>query len=81
MAQRGVTALEVELVLAEGWPAIDTRPGTKARVFVFPFAAEWQGRFYDEKEVAVYFKELGEERVLLTVMARYGRGFPRGGSR
>ncbi len=44
---------------------------------VFPFQAEWEGRFYEEKEVTVYYKLTDEGVILLTVKARYGKFSPR----
>jgi hypothetical protein len=43
---------------------------------VFPYAAEWEGQFYPEKEVSVYYKVTAEGLVLLTAKAQYGQGFP-----
>jgi len=40
--------------------------------------AEWEGQFYQEKEVTVYYKVTDEGLILLTAKARYGQGFPRG---
>ncbi len=45
---------------------------------VLPYQAEWEGQFYEEKEVSVYYKGVGERLILLTVKARYGKDFPRG---
>jgi len=70
--------VEVQRALNEGWEAIDAKPGTFGKVMVFPFNAEWEGRFHEQKEVTVYCKETDQGLVLLTVKARYGRGFPRG---
>jgi hypothetical protein len=78
MAQRGVTLTEMQQALAAGWEATDCRPGTSGRVLVFSYQAEWEGRFYEEKEVTVYYKIKGEQNILLTVKARYGQGFARG---
>ncbi len=75
MHQRGVTRQEVERTLAEGWPADDAKQGTLGKVLVFAYNKEWEGRFYAEKEVTVYYK-LGVGLILLTVKARYGQGFP-----
>ena len=50
--------------------------GVKSRCF--PNQAEWEGQFYEEKEVTVYYKVSEEEGIiLLTVKARYGEDFPR----
>lgn len=78
MSQRGVTQAEVEQTLNEGWKATDAKPGTLGKTKVFSYGgAEWEGGFYLEKEVTVYYKRTGEEMVLLTVKARYGQAFPR----
>lgn len=78
MRQRGVTRLEVERALNEGWNASDAKSGTSGKVIVFPYQAEWEGCFYEEKEVTVYYKQLHGRHALLTVKARYGKDFPRG---
>lgn len=78
MHQRGVTRQEIQRVLNEGWEATDAKPGTQGRVKVFPHEAEWEGQFYHEKEVTVYYKMTDEGLVLLTAKARYGQGFPKG---
>lgn len=77
MAQRGITREEIEQTLNEGWDAVDARAGTQGKVMVFPFYAEWEGQFYEEKEVTVYYKVTERGLILLTAKARYGRGFPR----
>ncbi len=78
MAQRGVTLEEIQRALDEGWIATDGRVGTVGKTIVFSYAQEWEGAFYAEKEVSVYYK-MGESGIiLLTVKARYGSGFPRG---
>ena len=44
---------------------------------VFPYHAEWEGRFYEEKEVTVYYRRRTDDALaLLTVKARYGKIFP-----
>jgi hypothetical protein len=78
MEQRGVTQEEIEQTLNEGRQAADAKPGTWGKVKVFPYQAEWEGQFYEEKEVTVYYKVSEEEGIiLLTVKARYGEDFPR----
>jgi len=79
MRQRGITREEIERALNEGWVATDAKPGTLGRVKVFLYGMEWEGRFYREKEVTVYYKVADEEIILLTAKARYGQGFPRRG--
>lgn len=45
---------------------------------VFPYKMEWEGRFYEEKEVTIYYRTVDDHLVLLTAKARYGKGFVRG---
>lgn len=80
MEQRGVTLEEIQRALDEGWRATDAREGTLGQVIVLPYAQEWEGSFYLEKEVTVYYKQTERGIILLTVKARYGNGFPRGES-
>ena len=75
--QRGISIEEIERTLNVGWKALDAKPGNKGRVFVFDYQAEWLGRFFEEKEVTVYYKVVGETIILLTAKARYGEDFPR----
>ena len=77
MEQRGITRQEIEHTLNAGWAASDAKPGTKGKVFVFDYRAEWLGHFFEEKEVTVYYKVIGEAIALLTAKARYGKDFPR----
>jgi len=78
MEQRGITFAEIQQALRDGWQATDCRPATLGKMLVFSYGAEWEGRFYDEKEVTVYYKVRDDRIVLLTTKARYGQGFPRG---
>jgi len=77
MAQRGITRDDVERAINEGWDATDAKPGVLGKVIVLPFNATWENRFYAEKEVSVYFKQVENRIILLTAKARYGKGFPR----
>jgi len=54
MHQRGVTFEEIKQVRAEGDKAAESKPGTLGKVLVFPSGAEWEGRYYQEKEITVY---------------------------
>jgi len=45
----------------ERWEASDAKSGTLGKVLVFPYEKEWEGQFYEEKEVTVYYK-LGSGR-------------------
>ena len=75
MLQRGVALDEIKRTLSEGWAAQDAKPGTKGKVLVFPGRGEWEGQSFEEKEVTVYYKIVNERIMLLTVNARYGKGF------
>ncbi len=77
MVQRGVTLDEIQQTLDRGWRADDAREGTRGKVFVFSYRKNWEGQWYEEKEVSVYYKMQKGEVILLTVKARYGAGFPR----
>ena len=77
MEQRGITPEEIEQTLSAGWNALDAKPGTQGKVLVFEYKAEWFERFFDEKEVTVYYKVVGEDVIVLTAVARYGSGFER----
>jgi hypothetical protein len=77
MHQRGVSREEIERTLNEGWEATDAKPGILGKVKIFLYQPEWEGRFYEEKEVTVYYKAVDTTVLLLTAKARYGQGFPR----
>ncbi len=77
MSQRGITLEEVERTLNEGWETAQARAGTMGRTFAFPYRAHWEGTFFEEKEVTVFYKTRGAQIILLTVLARYGTGFGR----
>jgi len=79
MLQRGVSREEVERTLRDGWQARDAKEGTAGKVFVFPYNADWEGKRFAEKEVTVYYKLIGGKLVVLTVKARYGESFLKGG--
>jgi len=78
MQQRGVTRKEIECTLNEGWKAADAKEGTFGKIMVFSYQTEWEGQFYEEKEVTVYYKFVDNCLILLTVKARYGKNFCRG---
>ncbi len=79
MFQRGITEEEVEQTLQNGWDADDAKTETSGKVFVFTYNKEWEGKFYKEKEVRVYYKYVNDNLVLLTAKAKYGDVFLRGG--
>lgn len=77
MLQRGISIEEIETTLNSGWDADDAVEGTIGKVFILPYNAEWEGKFFEEKEVTVYYKYKGEDLILLTAKARYGKEFLR----
>ena len=77
MHQRGVSKEEIEKTLNEGWEAEDAKSGTFGKINVFSYQDYWEGKYFEEKEVTVYFKYVNNELILLTVKARYGKNFPR----
>jgi len=79
MHERGVTKDEVEKTLKEGDEAVDAKSGTEGKVLVFPYNSEWEGKTFAEKEVTVYYKVVSGKIVMLTVKARYGKAFVKGG--
>ena len=81
MQQRGVSIDEIEITLNEGWEAEDAKEGTLGKVFVFAYNAYWEGRYFEEKEVTVYYRYKNEKLILLTVKARYGKDFMTGGKK
>jgi len=79
MFQRGVTSDEVERTLRDGWQARDAKAGTSGKIFIFQYNADWEGKRFAEKEVTVYYKFVRGKLVVLTVKARYGESFLKGG--
>ncbi len=79
MLQRGVTKKEIEKVLNDGWKATDAKSGTLGKAFVFSYKGDWEGKYFEEKEVKVYYKFVNDEFTLLTVKARYGKDFQKRG--
>ena len=77
MRQRGISQAEIQETFNQGWPAKDTKEGTWGKTMVFEYRQEWEGQWFEEKEVTVYYKHVQEHLVLLTVKARYGKDFPR----
>jgi len=75
MLQRGISREELEITINRGWEADDAVEGTIGKVIVFPYKQEWEGKFFEEKEVTVYYKYKSERFILLTAKARYGKKF------
>jgi hypothetical protein len=79
MLQRGVTKEEIEITLKNGWKADDAKTGMEGKVFVFSYNRKWEGKYFAEKEVTVYYKFIKGKILLLTVKSRYGENFSKGG--
>lgn len=79
MLQRGINKEEIEITINKGWSAEDAKKGTIGKTFVFPYNNYWEDKFYDEKEVTVYYKMKEGKMVLLSAKARYGKNFKKGG--
>ncbi|MEW6103201.1 MAG: DUF4258 domain-containing protein [bacterium] len=77
MNQRGITKEEVELTINEGYDADDAKEGIYGKMLIFPYNDRWEGRFFEEKEVRVYYRLENDNFILLTVKARYGSEFQR----
>lgn len=75
MEQRGVSKEEIEKIVNEGYNVGDAKEGTIGKVLVFPYNAYWEGKYFEEKEVTVFFKYKDDEFVLLTTKVRYGKKF------
>ena len=80
MLQHGIKQEEIEKTLTKGQTAKDAKPGTFGKVLVFSYNNQWEGRFFEEKEVKVYYKFINDNFVLLIVKGRYGK-FSKGGIR
>ena len=79
MLQRGISIEEIRITVDKGWPAEDVKDGTIGKTFAFPHNDYWEDKFYEEKEVTVYYKMKEEKMVLLSAKARYGKNFKKGG--
>ncbi len=75
MGQRGISLSEIEKTINEGKDSGDAKEGTFGKVFVFQYNNYWEGNFFQEKEVSVYYKLKNDSLVLLTTKARYGKDF------
>lgn len=53
MLQRGISIAEIETTLNKGWDAADAVEETAGKIFTFSYNAEWEGKFFEEKEVTV----------------------------
>lgn len=72
MYWRGVTEAELVATLEQGTIAY-AHSNRQAREMVFAFESTWRGRFHPQKRVRVVFVEDGDDTVVITVYAYYGR--------
>jgi hypothetical protein len=79
MLQRGISKEEIEHTINKGWNAGDAKEGVEGKVLVFTYNNYWEGKYFEEKGVTVYYKLKGKKIVLLTAKARYGKNFTKGG--
>ncbi|MBI4687915.1 MAG: hypothetical protein HY756_09095 [Nitrospirae bacterium] len=77
MFQRGISIEEIQETLNKGWDADDAKEGILGKVFIFSYNEQWEEKFFEEKEVTVYYKYKAEKFILLTSKARYGKNFLR----
>jgi len=78
MFQRGISLIEIERTLNDGWEADDAKEGTIGKVFIFSYGENWEGKYFEEKEVSVYYRYKDKKVILLTTKARYGKNFAQG---
>jgi len=79
MHQRGVSKDDIEITIKKGWTANDAKDGTLGKIYVFTYNANWEGKYFEEKEAPVYYKYKDQKIILLTAKARYGKSFSKGG--
>ena len=70
MEERGASRHEVLETIREGAP-FDARHGRTAFRRTFPFEDEWNGTYYDHKELTVYAAGDGGDWTVVTVISRY----------
>ncbi|MBI2885690.1 MAG: DUF4258 domain-containing protein [Chloroflexi bacterium] len=73
LEQRGISFEEVQRVLETGKEAV-AHSDRKGKVAVFPYNAYRRGRWFEEKEVRVIYREDPDGWLFVfTAIARYGR--------
>ncbi len=72
MFERGVNEEEVDEAIQEGI-LLTVRGNRRGRRKVFAVGYQWESRDYPHKEVTVIYTEEGEQQLVITVIARYGR--------
>ena len=70
--ERGVSESEIKQTVLGGIE-FAAKAGRKAKEKIFGYHREWLGREYEQKKVQVIYLETGEEIIVITVKAFYGR--------
>jgi hypothetical protein len=70
MEERGTSRHEVRTTIREG-EASDARHGRTEFTCTFPFEDEWNGTYYENKELTVYAADDGGDWIVVTVISRY----------
>jgi hypothetical protein len=69
MEERGGSRHEVRMAIREG-EASDARHGRTEFTYTFPFEDEWNGTYYEHKELTVYAADDGGDWIVVTVISR-----------
>lgn len=70
MEERGASRHEVRETIREG-ESFDARHGRTAFRRTFLFEGEWNGTYYENKELTVYAADDGGDWIVVTVISRY----------
>jgi hypothetical protein len=70
MEARGASRPEVRTTIREG-EASEARHGRTEFTHTFSFDDEWNGTYYESKELTVYAAEDGGDWIVVTVIPRY----------
>ena len=71
MSERGVSAHEVEQVVAHGQPS-NVKTPRLGREMLFAEGYSWKGKRYPHKLVRAIYIEEGNDIVIVTVLSYYG---------
>jgi hypothetical protein len=70
MEERGASRHEVRTAIREG-KSSDARHGRMEFTYTFPYEDEWNGTYYEKKELMVYAANDGGDWIVVTVISRY----------
>ena len=70
MEERGASRHEVRKAIREG-DSSEARHGRTEFRYTFPFEDEWNGTYYDYKELIVYAVDDDGDWIVVTVIPRY----------